>query len=188
MLKQSFYSLSIILVLFLSACTKDDLPNNNYSTTQAGNNFQEPFITSYSNWTEDVSLNWFDGATTEPSRQFDIPVPELTQEELNAGGFVLVYAKSNIDGSIQPMPAQFYDLNNDETNTYSVAYNDGVISLLHTRVINGVPEAPADANEVSFRYIVVKPNTPDPNGRTMTANDLLNKAYPEVIALLGIPE
>lgn len=187
MQKQSFLALSLILGLFLSSCTKDD-PDFNHSSNQTGTAYQEPYVVSYSNWTTDASVNWSDGATTEPSRQFDLSVPELTQEELATGSFVLLYARSNADGSVQPMPAAFTDVNNDDTNNYSAVYSAGAISFSHTRFVNGTYETPNDSNEISFRYIIVRPNTPDPNGRPITSDDLLNKSYYEVIRLLGIPE
>jgi hypothetical protein len=174
-------------MLFLSACTKEDLQNNNPSTP-AGNNSPDPYVISYSNWTADASFSWSDGATTEPSRQFDLAALELTQELLDAGSFVLVYAQSNIDGSVQAMPAVFSDVNNNESNSYSANYVAGSISLSHTRSVNGVFEVPNDSNEISFRYIVVKPNEPDPNGRQITIYDLLYMPYKDVVNLLGIPE
>ena len=187
MRKQSFLSLSLILMLFLSSCTKENHPDYNPSTP-TGYYAQEPSVISYSNWTIDASLAWSDGATDEPSRQFDLAVPELTQELLDDGSFVLIYAKSNIDGTVQPMPAEYTDLNNNETNSYSANYTPGAISLVHIKSVNGTPEVPNDSNEISFRYIVVKPNTPDPNGRSLTSYDFHNKPYSEVISLLGIPE
>lgn len=187
MRKQSFLSLSVILMLCLSACTKEDLQNNNPSTPVA-NNVTDPYVISYSSWTTDASLSWSDGATTEPSRQFDLAAPELTQELLDAGSFVLVYTQSNIDGSVQAMPSVYSDVNNNETNFYFVNYVAGSISLSHTRSVNGIFEAPNDSNEISFRYIVVKPNTPDPNGRQINIYDLLYMPYKDVVNLLGIPE
>ena len=186
MRKQSFLPLSLIIMLFFSACTKED--QNNYTPAPIQNNSQAPFAVSYSNWTTDASLNWSDGSTTEPSRQFDIAVPELTQEQLDAGNFVLIYAKSNVFGTIQVLPAEFSQEDTGETHVYSAAYVAGAISLSHTKSVNGTPEMPADANEISFRYTVVSPGTPDPNGRAMTINELVNKPYQELISLLGIPE
>lgn len=187
MRKQSLLSLSVILMLFLSSCTKENLPNYNPSTP-SGNYTPEPHVVSYSNWTTDASLTWSDGATTEPSRQFDLAVPELTQEELDGGSFVLIYAKSNVDGSVQPIPAQYTNLNNNEIHSYTANYVAGAISFSHTKSVNGIFEVPNDSNEISFRYIVVRPNVPDPNGRVMTIYDFLSTPYSDVINLLGIPE
>src|SRR5688572_6585831 len=104
MRKQSFLALSFIAVLFFTSCTKEDLQFSN-STTPTGTSYQEPFeVVSYSNWTADADLTWADGATDEPSRQFDLPVPELTAEQLYNGSFVLLYARSEVDGSVKPMP------------------------------------------------------------------------------------
>ena len=187
MRKQSFLSLTVILMLFFSACTKEDLQNNNPSTPVENNSLDAQVI-SYSNWTADASFSWSDGATTEPSRQFDLAAPELTQELLDAGSFVLVYAQSTIDGSIQAMPVSYSDVTNNESNFYSATYAVGSISVSHTRSVNGVFEVPNDSNEISFRYIVVKPNTPDPNGRQITIYDLVYMPYKDVVNLLGIPE
>lgn len=187
MRKQSFLALSFIAVLFLTSCTKEDHQFSN-STTPTGTSYQEPFqVVSYSNWTADADLTWSDGTSTEPSRQFQLEVPELTTEQLSAGGFVLLYARSEVDGTIKPMPAEFSDANNNEINNYSANYDAGVVFLSHTKSVNGTFETPTDANQISFRYIVVKPNTPDPNGRPMTLDDLVGKSYQEVINLLAIP-
>ena len=187
MRKQSFLSLSLIIMLFFSACTKED-QSNNYTPAPIQNNSQAPFVVTYSNWTTDASLNWSDGNTTEPSREFALAVRELTQEQLDAGNFVLVYAKSDVYGTIQVLPAEFSNEETGETHIYSADYQAGAISLSHTKSVNGTPEMPADANEIRFRYIVVSPGTPDPNGRAMTINELVNKPYQELVTLLGIPE
>ena len=187
MRKQRFLSIGLIIMLFFSACTKDDVQSN-YTPTPVENNSGTPFVVSYSYWTDDASLNWADGATADPSRQFDLALPELTEGELSAGSFVLLYAKSNIDGSIQALPAAFADQSTNESHIYSANYVAGTASLLHTKSVNGSYEMPGDANGISFRYIVVRPNTPDPNGRVMTIYDLLQKPYQEVISLLAIPE
>ena len=42
--------------------------------------------------------------------------------------------------------------------------------------------------EISFRYIVIIPNTPDPNGRPVTVDDLRGMPYQGIVSLLGIPE
>ncbi len=174
-------------MLFLSACTKENLQDNT-SVTPVEDYPQDASVVSFSNWIADADVTWSDGATTEPSRQFDLAVPELTQELIDSGSFVLIYAKSTIDGSVQIMPTSYSNLNNDETDTYSAIYLTGAISLSHTRSVNGVFDVPGDSNDISFRYIVVKPNTPDPNGRQMNIYDLLYKPYIDVVELLGIPE
>ena len=180
MRKQSFLALSFIAVLFLASCTKEDLQPN-VSTTPTGTSYQEPFqVVSYSNWTADADLTWSDGTTY-------LELPELSEEQLSDGSFVLLYARSDVDGSVKPMPADFSDASNSEVNIYSANYNAGVVSLSHTKSVNGNFETPVDANQISFRYIVVKPNAPDPNGRPMTMYDLLGKSYYEVIDLLAIP-
>lgn len=187
MRKQSFLALSFLAVLFLTSCTKDDLEFSN-STTPNGVSYQDPFqVVSYSNWTADADLTWSDGSITQPSRQFALPVPELTEEQLSDGSFVLLYARSEVDGTVKAMPADFSDENNNEINNYSAFYNAGVVLLSHTKSVNGSFETPVDANQISFRYIVVKPGTPDPNGRPMTIYDLLTKPYEEVVNLLAIP-
>jgi hypothetical protein len=187
MRKQSFLALSLLAVLFFTSCTKEDLQPNS-STPPNGTSYQDPFeVVSYSNWTADANLTWSDGATDEPSRQFDLEVPELTAEQLNNGSFVLLYARSEVDGSVKPMPADFSDVNNDEINLYAANYEAGVISLMHTKTVSGNFEIPDDNNQISFRYIIVKPNTPNPNGRPMTSYDFLGKPYDEVINLLAIP-
>ena len=184
MLKQSFLSLSVISILLLSGCTKADLN----SSPGAGAPVANAYSVSYSNWNNDADLVWSDGATTEPSRQSELIAPELTQEMLDAGSIVLVYAKSNVDGTVQIMPAAYSDVNNNETNTYSATHVAGSISVSHTRTVNGLFEIPVDVNETSFRYIIVNPATPDPNGRAYTADSFLYMSYQEVVNLLGIPE
>ena len=187
MRKQSFLSFSVVLILFLSGCRKENLPNYN-SATPVENNPQDPFSFSYSNWTTDASLSWSDGGTTEPSRQSDLIGPELTQDAIDAGALVLVYAKSDVDGSIQTMPATYSNLNNNETNTYFASTIPGSIKVSHTRSVDGANEVPGDSNEISFRYIIVKPNTPDANGRPMTIYDFHYMSYKDVVDFLGIPE
>lgn len=175
-------------MLVLSACTKENtLPDRN-PAIPLENNKQDPYSSSYSNWTTDLSLSWNDGATTDPSRQTEWAVPELTQELLDAGSFVLIYAKSNVDGLVQTMPAQFSDVSSDEINSYSATSLPGAITVLHTRSLDGTYEIPNDANEISFRYIIVNPNTPDPNARQITMDDFLNMSYNDVVNILGIPE
>ena len=187
MRKQSFLSLSVILMLFLSGCTKENLQNYN-PAIQTEDNQQDAYSFSYSDWTNDANLSWSYGATTEPSRQSDLVVPALTQEVIDSGALVLIYGKSNIDGSVQIIPAQYFDSNNNETNAYSASYVAGSISLLHTRSVDGAFEVPDDSNEISFRYIIVKPNTPDPNGRPITNYGFQYMSYKEVVDLLGISE
>jgi hypothetical protein len=189
MRKQSFLSLSVILMLFLSACTKEDNLQYNPGNNPVEDNSQAPYSFSYSNWTADTNLTWSDGATTEPTRQSQLAVPELTQDVIDAGGFVLVYAQSNADGTIQAAtPAAFFDLSTNERNTYSANYQAGFVSLSHTRFVDGIAEVPNDSNEISFRYFVITPNTPDPNGRPMTMDDLRYMPYQGLVSLLGIPE
>jgi len=187
MRKQSFLSLSVILMLFLSACTKEDVQNP-ISSNSGQNYSQDPYVISYSNWTPDASLTWSDGTTTEPSRESDLNAPELTQEIIDDGGFVLVYAKSTLDGSEQIMPAEFYDVNNSETNIYGAHHVNGAIKFSHTRLVNGAFEVPNDLNEISFRYIIVKLSTPDPYARQLTINDFMYMPYKDVVSLLSIPE
>jgi hypothetical protein len=188
MRKQSFLSLSVILMLFLSACTKEDNLQHYNPGTPVENNQQAPYSFSYSQWTTEANLSWSEGATTEPTRQAQLAVPELTQDVIDAGGFVLLYALSNADGAVQAIPAAFFDLNTDEKNIYSASYESGSISLSHTRLVNGTAEVPNDSNEISFRYFVITPNTPDPNGRTMTIDDLRDMPYQGLLDLLGISE
>ena len=92
MQKQSLVSLTVILMLFLSACTKEDVQNP-ISSNSGQSYSQDPYVLSYSNWTTDASLAWSDGTMTEPSRESFLDAPELTQEMIDAGSFVLVYAK-----------------------------------------------------------------------------------------------
>ena len=187
MRKQSFLSLSVILMLFLSACTKENVQNSN-PTGAAPNYSSEPRVLSYSNWTTDASISWSDGTTTEPSRESGLNAPELTQTMIDSGVFVLIYAQRSLDGAVQIMPAQFSDINSDETNIYSAYHLNGSINVSHTRLVNGVYEMPNDVNEISFRYIIVKPNEPDPNGRQITMHDFAYLPYKDVVTMLGIPE
>ena len=187
MRKQSFLSLSLILMLFLSACTKEDLSSSN-PPGSAPNYSPEPYVLSYSNWTTDASLTWSDGTTAVPSRESNLNAPELTQTMIDSGVFVLIYAQSVLDGSVQIMPAKFSDVNNDETNIYSAYHSNGSINVSHTRLVSGVHEVPNDVNEITFRYIIVKPNEPDPIGRQITINDFAYLPYKDVVNMLGIPE
>jgi hypothetical protein len=186
MQKLSFLSLSIMLLL--SACTKYD-PLENYKPGTPVDYYEPaPYSVAYSSWTADANLTWSDGAATEPTRETTMDVPELTEEALNAGSFVLIYAQSKTDGAVQVVPAAFGSLNNEEVNNYAANFIPGQISLVHTRLVNGNPEVPNDANEISFRYIVIIPNTPDPNGRSVTIDDLRGMPYQGIVSLLGIPE
>ncbi|HZH65674.1 MAG TPA: hypothetical protein VEY10_12345 [Flavisolibacter sp.] len=185
MRKQSFLSLSVILMLFTAGCSKENLQVQNpaiqIETTPKAN-----YSSSYSGWSADVDLNWSDGATIEPSRVSELPVPDLTQQMLDDGSIVLIYAKSHIDGSVQSMPAAYSYLNN-ETNAYSASHLAGSIFISHTKTVNGTSEVPTDANEISFRYIIVKPYTADPNGRAIIMDAFLQMSYKEVVDLLRIP-
>jgi len=174
-------------MLFFSACTKEDLSTSN-PPGSASNYSPDPYVLSYSNWTTDASLTWTDGTTAEPFRQTNLNAPELTQTMIDSGVFVLIYAQSALDGSVQIMPATFSDVNNDETNIYSAYHLNGAINVSHTRLVSGAFGVPNDINEISFRYIIVKPNEPDPNGRQITINDFLYLPYKDVVSLLGIPE
>lgn len=188
MRKLSFLALSVIVMLFLSGCTKEDNLQNSNPVNPVENNPQEdPYSVSYSNWTTNASLSWSEGSTTEPSRESDIIAPELTQQMIDAGSFLLIYAKSTVDGSVQSMPAEYSDLDN-VTNTYSASYSAGSIFLSHTTSFNGVFEVPDDSNEISFRYIIITPNTPAPNGRPVTIDDFRDMSYEDVADLLSIPE
>ena len=187
MQKQSLVSLTVILMLFLSACTKEDVQNP-ISPNSGQSYSQDPYVLSYSNWTTDASLAWSDGTMTEPSRESFLDAPELTQEMIDAGSFVLVYAKSIIGGSEQIMPAEFYDVNNSETNVYGAHHVIGGIKVSHTRLVNGAYQVPNDLNEISFRYIIVKLSAPDPNARQLTINDFMYMPYKDVVSLLSIPE
>jgi hypothetical protein len=186
MRKLSFLFLGIMILL--SACTKYDALENYKPGTPVENNEPVPYSVAYSNWTADANFTWSEGAATEPARETTMDVPELTEEALNAGGFVLIYAQSKTDGVVQVIPAAFGSLNNEEVNNYTANFIPGQISLLHTRLVNGNPEVPNDANEISFRYIVIIPNTPDPNGRPVTVDDLRGMPYQGIVSLLGIPE
>ncbi len=101
---------------------------------------------------------------------------------------MLIFARSSVDGSVQPIPAEYFDANNNETNAYSARHVAGSIFLSHTRTINGSFEVPDDLNEISFRYIIVNPNSPDPNARQITTDSFLFMPYKDVVNLLGIPE
>ena len=187
MRKRSFLSLSVILMLFFSACTKENEQDLNPSGP-ATNYSPDPYVLSYSNWTTDANLTWSDGTAAEPSRESVLNAPELTQTMIDSGVFVLTYAQRSLDGAVQIMPAQFSDISGDETNIYSAYHVNGSINVSHTRLVNGVNEVPNDANEISFRYIIVKPNEPDPNGRQITINDFAYLPYKDVVTMLGIPE
>lgn len=187
MRKQSFLYLSVILMLFFSACTKESVENYNPSAPSRDYP-QDAYSVSYSNWTSDANLSWSDGGNAEPSRQATLTAPELTQEMIDGGSVVLMYAQSNVNDSVQIMPVEYTDANNNETNFYSSSHVEGSITVLHTRTVDGVFEMPEDVNEISFRYITVTPNSPDPNGRQLTIDQFLNMPYKDVVALLGVPE
>lgn len=176
------------IMLLFSACTKEDHLTNYNAGTPVEDNEPAAYSVAYSSWKADANFAWSDGATTEPSRETIMEVPELSQEVLDAGGYVLLYAQSKTDGAVQVVPAAFGDFSQNELNNYVAHYTAGSISLAHTRLVNGSPELPNDANNISFRYIVIIPNTPDPNGRPATVDDFRGMPYAGIISLLGIPE
>ncbi len=133
-------------------------------------------------------------AGNNPAKQTNWDAFDLTQQTIDGEG-VLVYAKSNIDGSIQPMPASFTK-GTDETvlDFYEFVSIPGFISIIHSKSVDGVFETPANTNEMSFKFIFVNSNVAPSNARIPTNNgsyslaDLRNFSYEEVITLLGIPD
>lgn len=191
MRKLSSLFLGFIAIISIVSCTKEDFQNQQ-GTNQTPSN---QVSVSFSDWTSDESFSWEDGTNgSDPVKQTNWDAFDLTQETINSGG-VLVYAKSNIDGSIQPMPASiFKDGNGQEFDSYNFLSVPGAITIFHSKSVDGVFEIPAEANEVSFRFIFVKSTDVQTNTRIATNNgsysldDLRNFSYEEVISLLGIPE
>ncbi|MDQ3552776.1 MAG: hypothetical protein M3413_14765 [Bacteroidota bacterium] len=191
MRKLSFLFLGFIAIVSFVSCTKENL-----QTSQTSNQTNSPaFSVTYSEWTMDANFDWEDGtAGNNPAKQTNWDAFDLTQQTIDGEG-VLVYAKSNIDGSIQPMPTSFTK-GTDETvlDFYEFVSIPGFISIIHSKSVDGVFETPANTNEMSFKFIFVNPNVAPSNARIPTNNgsyslaDLRNFSYEEVITLLGIPE
>ncbi|HVG14606.1 MAG TPA: hypothetical protein VM935_06585 [Chitinophagaceae bacterium] len=189
MRKLSFPSLCFIVMLGLSSCTKDNVQQNPTPGNQVVDNPQTNYSTSYSDWTSDGLLSWdVAGTATEPSITSNWFAPMVTQERIDAGGVVLIYAKSSIDGSVHPLPWNDGAINNERVNSYDAAAVAGSIVVNHSSSINGVSEVPQNSNNVSFRYIIVGPHIPAANAREITISELGAMPYEEVVRLLGIPE
>jgi hypothetical protein len=110
----------------------------------------------------------------------------LTQQALDTGSFVLVYAKSNVDGLVTAMPA-VYGGASGELNTYTAQPAAGVVGITRTTLINGVFEPPVDGQEYSFRYIIVTPVAPSANTRVPAIADFWSLSYEEVVSYFRIP-
>jgi hypothetical protein len=189
MRKLSFPSLCFIVMLALSSCTKDNVQPNPTPVIPVIDNPQNNYSTAYSDWTTDGILTWNEaGTASEPSRTSDWFAPLLTQERIDAGGVVLVYAKSAIDNSIHPMPWNDGAANNERVNSYDATAVAGSIVVNHSCTINGVLEVPRNSHDISFRYIIVGPHIPAANAREITISELGSMPYEEVVKLLGIPD
>jgi hypothetical protein len=191
MRKLSFLALGFIAIISTVSCTKEDFQSNQITNSTTTN----PVSVTYSDWTLDASFSWEDGTIgNDPAKQANWDAFDLTEETINSGG-ILVYAKSNVDGSIQSMPASFFKgSNGTDFDYYEFSAIPGSISIYHSKSVDGIFETPADVNEVSFRFIFVKSNVAPANARIATNNgsysldDLRNFSYEEVVNLLGIPE
>lgn len=191
MKKLSFMLLGFITIMSAVSCTKEDLQSNQSANPTPSNEVN----VSFSDWTIDASFSWQDGtAGNDPVKQTSWDAFDLTQETINGGG-ILVYAKSNVDGSIRPMPASiFRNSNATEFDSYEFTAIPGAINIYHTKSVDGIFQTPSDANEMSFRFIFVKSNVAPANARIATnngsysLNELRNSSYEEVTNLLGIPE
>jgi hypothetical protein len=191
MRKLSFLALCFIAIISTSSCTKESIQSPQITNPTSSNQVS----VSYSEWTMDASFSWEDGTVgNDPAKQANWDAFDLTEETISSGG-VLVYAKSNIDGSIQAMPTSFFiGSNGTEVDSYSFTAIPGAIFIFHSKSVNGIFETPADTNEMSFRFIFVKSNDVATNARIATNNgsysldDLRAFSYEEVISVLGIPK
>ena len=150
--------------------------------------YHEAYSISFSEWTEAGSFTWLESnLNTLPAKQINWDVAVPTQEQFAAGSKLLLFTRSNVDGTIQTMPSTYLNNFNDtEVNRYEAIVSGGLLSILHTKAVDGIYEMPAAPNEISFRYIIVTPDMVPSNGRTATV-DFENLSYEEIITLLGIP-
>jgi hypothetical protein len=186
MRKLSFLSLSFIALLSFSSCTKDAIEKN----VPTGNAPSEPrnaYTVAYSGWEAEEALGWSDdNGGTAPGRRTELSAPMLTSQALDAGTFVMVYAKSNVTDAVVPMPAVSVGASG-EVNTYEATPLAGVIGITRTKSVNGIYEMPVDGQEFQFRYIVITPVVNEPNARVATLGDFSTLTYEETIALFNIP-
>jgi hypothetical protein len=189
MRKLSVLTLGLMAILSLVSCSKEDLQR----TTATGSVAEPaPFSVNYSNWQSDRSLIWTDPSSNGPEREITQDVSYITQDIIVNDG-MLVFIKSDVDGSIRRMPATFYDMS-DSTNFdhYDFELEDGLITFNHFKVVGGLDEKPNDTNGMSFRFIAVSELMPSPNGRPdpniNTINELRSLEYDEIVKILGIPK
>src|SRR5687768_10232967 len=90
-----------IAMLCLAGCTKDNVQQNPAPANPVIEAPQNNYSTAYSDWTSDGLLTWNEaGTTSDTARTSDWLAPLLTQERIDAGAVVLIYAKSAIDGTV----------------------------------------------------------------------------------------
>jgi hypothetical protein len=186
MRKLSFLALGFIAILSVVSCTKENFKEY---VTPVG---PEPHRFASSEWTMDGQLTWEDGPNSNKIASWN--AEPLSQEVIDNGG-LLVYGKSNFDGSVNLLPSSFFiTLNPDEFDLYECFPTAGSISLFHTKSVNGVFETPGDVNQLSFKYIIIDGPIVPSNGRTptngtnaFTVDDLRTLSYDEVISILGLP-
>ncbi|HVF97139.1 MAG TPA: hypothetical protein VM871_07460 [Flavisolibacter sp.] len=189
MKKLSFLSFCLIAILSFVGCTKDDA----HLLSSSDDRTQGAFTATSSQWTTDADFTWEDEpGAAEPNRKAIWGIPDLTQDMIDKKQ-LLLYAKSNVDGSVQPVPSVFTDPNSDKADFYHAEATPGAVSFGHKTTVAGVHETPSDANGISFRYIIVTP-TNSPNNdpalnigmRIITLDDLQTMSYEDVVSLLGI--
>ena len=184
MRKLSFLTICCFVIIAQSSCTKEvvDRPSSGSVVTQ------NPYTVSYSEWTGIETFTWAEGAaTTYPSHEATWNVLSLTPEVLDAGGTVLVFAKSKDTEEVLPMPVSYISGPTDNvTDFYDTAVEPGNIFFTHTKMVDGNYEAPTDLNNVTLRYIIIQPHIFD-LGRTPVA-DFHSMTYAQVIEMLNIPE
>ena len=183
MRKLSFLFISCIAILALSSCTKENLVK---STSPATN--PDPLSVAYSEWTGNETFSWKEGATvTVPNQEANWIIPDLTQELLDRGSTVLVFAKSKDTDEVQQVPLQYVSGSTGNiVDTYDTQIQAGNLLFIHTKIVDGNYVAPTNLNNFALRYIIV---TEDSHALGRPAvMDFRSMSYNEVIKTLNIPE
>jgi hypothetical protein len=107
---------------------------------------------------------------------------------IDAGAVVLLYVKSTSNGTVHSMPFDDTNSSDEKVNSYKAVATAGSIFVTHSTSINGTYEVPNNLNDITFRYIIVGPQTPEINARAIPLEELSTMAYEDVTTLLGIPQ
>jgi hypothetical protein len=189
MRKFIFLSLCFSAFTFFSSCTKEET----YSPFVNQPPQEQPPTVIYSDWTEEYSLSWSDTLFGgEPFLRATWNVPELTQSVIDNGA-MLIYAKTNSDGTVRNFPAMIVDQNNTDYETYHNFATVNSFEIFHNKFANGAFEMPSVNNNISFRYVLLE-NAPPANARIATGSaagfsieDLRAMTYQDVAIILGLP-